>query len=73
MEHISNQCATRNTQANSEPEYLVIHCPRVVQVSPWCEWAASTLEELRRYGWIERREHGAVNIICPGHPATAPQ
>lgn len=73
MTKLPNQCAVRNTQDNSDPEYLVIHCARVVQVSPWCEWAEDTLQELRRWGWIERREHNAVNIIWPGHPATAAQ
>jgi hypothetical protein len=70
MTSIPNRCTDDNRQAQSDPEYLVIHCPRVVQVSPWGEWAEATLADLKRWGWIERRERDAVNIIWPGHPAS---
>lgn len=54
---------------DTEPELLIIHCPRVVQVTPWCDWAAEMLITLKGYGWIERRMDGAVHIITPLHPA----
>ncbi len=52
-----------------EPDMLIIHCPRSMQTEPWCEWAAATAEWLESKGWVRRREHDAVHIICPWHPA----
>lgn len=53
----------------SEPDMLVIHCPRIVQAAPWGDWAADMLAYLKSIGWIERRERDAVHVISPLHPA----
>jgi hypothetical protein len=61
-------CVT-NDNPLTEPDMLIIHCPRVVQAAPWGDWAIETLSYLKGLGWIERRERDAVHVISPLHPA----
>lgn len=67
LANLLDSCKPDTTDA--EPDMLIIHCPRVIQTIPWCDWAADTLSYLASCGWIERREHNCVHIITPLHPA----
>jgi len=71
MQIILDRIRVCNTEP--EPDMLIIHCPRVTEVSPWCEWAAATAEWLETKGWIRRRERDAVHMIHPNHPAMVMQ
>lgn len=67
MQIILDRIRVCNT--DPEPEMLIIHCPREMQVARWCDWAAEIAAYLEREGWTRRVEHEAVHMICPMHPA----
>lgn len=67
MDNITLDCVQINHP--TEPDMLIIHCPRVVQAAPWGDWAIDTLAYLKHLGWTERRERDAVHVISPLHPA----
>ena len=63
---ILDKARPSNTEA--DPEILIIHCPRIIQPTPWSDWAAETVRWLLASGWVSRRESDCLHVYHPSHP-----
>jgi len=57
-----------NDNAPTEPDYLVIHCPRETRVMPWDDLSRYLLEWFRSKGWTIDREPDAFVAHTPWRP-----
>ena len=53
---------------DTDPEYLIIHCPRITQRAKWDDWAIEAATFLSMHGWQIRRVgpdmHAVPNMMA---------